>query len=251
MMKKLIDIAIILFFFSCSTREKPNTSNNTKLTDTLVSFSGYWLSENYYNSIKEFKSPRKAQEGSTFLYIPDTLGLPNITRIISFHMGDDKLKIVKKANKYYLYKYYAAGIAPYNEEIKNVSSTKITIGGKNFIKISPVKTNEGELILEEILFKGHYVTKEGKEIEFKTNGQIIGLDSFEYYSPLIDYFDAGLDVDQIKLGKTENKMDKFGFKFFGDTLEINKLNCIDYDSVYKTCNQVALGKIVYRLIKKK
>lgn len=263
MKKILFSILTIGLLFSCSSTERQESSNRTtsvdfKKLDTLISFGGYWLGEDYFNSIREFKSPKKAQDGSEFLFIPDRT-LKQTMMIYNFHEGNPQLTILKNGPKYQIWTLQNDSISEAfdvlqefsSNEIQVFSPTKIKIGNKNFVKINPFPTKDNFKILEEILFKGQYTNAEGKNIEFKNNGELIGLDSFHYYSPNNDYFDEGEQVDQISLVKSEKDLDWFGFKFKNDTLELYKLKCITYDSTSHGCGEVEFGQLTYKLWKKK
>jgi hypothetical protein len=68
-LRNIIFMVLIGFMFSCSFNDrKPDSSkafiDDFKSLDTNISFSGYWLSEDYYNSIQLSRSPQKAQDGS-------------------------------------------------------------------------------------------------------------------------------------------------------------------------------------------
>ena len=121
------------------------------------------------------------------------------------------------------------------------------MGDKTFVKINSSKKLDTEQILEEILFKGKYTNSEGKTIEFKPNGQIVGLDKFHFYDPIIDYFDEGMQVDQIRIGNSQNELDYYGFKFNKDTLSLYKLNCIEFDSTSNNCGIVEYGQLIHKL----
>ena len=74
-------------------------------------------------------------------------------------------------------------------------------------------------------------------------------ESTKYYKPLIDYFDAGLQIDQVGFGETAEKMEYFGFKFKRNKLELYKLKCDAYDEVDNRCVEVSYGIKSYDLQK--
>ncbi len=252
--RTIIFSAIIGLLFSCSSNDRQQNgttvfSNDFKQLDTTVSFSGCWLSEDYYNSIREFSSPKRAQDGSQFMVIPDRT-LQQTIMIYNFHEGGPFLEILKHANNYEIWEVQDDSLTQRLSSVEVISATKIKLDGKTFVKINPVKTQDTEQILEEILFKGQYTNSDGKTIEFKNNGQVVGLDNFKYYEPIIDYFDAGMQVDQVGFGVSQKDLGWYGFKFNKDTLELYKLNCLTFDSTDNRCVEVDYGQLTYKLWRK-
>jgi hypothetical protein len=253
-MRNLIFITIFGLLFSCTSNDRTQ-DDSKKLTDqfksldTLVSFSGYWLSEDYHNSIRQFKSPKKAQDGSQFIFIPDRT-LQQTIMIYNFHEGGTFLKILKHGDGYEIWEVQDDSLTQRLYSVEIISATKIKLGDKTFVKINSLKNKDTYQILEKILFEGQYTNSNGKTIEFKPNGQVIGLDNFTYYDPIIDYFDAGMQVDQVGLGNSQSELDWYGFKFNRDTLELYKLNCLTFDSTDNRCVEVDYGQLSYKLWRK-
>lgn len=254
-MKNLILITIFGLLFSCTSNDRKQdgsknlTDDQFKSLDTVVSFSGYWLSEDYFNSIRQFKSPKKAQDGSQFIFIPDRT-LQQTIMIYNFHEGGTFLKILKHVDGYEIWEAQDDSLTQRLYSVEIVSATKIKLGDKTFVKINSQKNKDTYQILEKILFEGQYTNSNGKTIEFKPNGQVIGLDNFRYYDPIIDYFDAGMQVDQVGLGNSQSDLDWYGFKFNRDTLELYKLNCLTFDSTDNRCVEVDYGQLSYKLWRK-
>lgn len=258
MKRILFSILTFVLLYSCSTnsgQEKINTaiSVDFKKLDTTISFNGNWLSEDYFNNIIKYKSPKKAQDSSKFIIIPDSTLKPTFM-IYNFHEGGAALTILKHSEKYEIWEVQGDSITQQSGDIQILSPTKMKIGTENFVKINSISDQGNFMILEEILFKGIYSNSEGnKKIEFKNNGELSGLADYHFYSPDIDYFDAGMQVDQIRLSKIKNdyeNCDTFGFKFNKDTLELYKLNILNYDSINKMPVEVEYGQLFYKLNKK-
>jgi hypothetical protein len=254
-MKGILFITIIGFLFSCSLTNKhkkdlSSSTDNYKKLDTLVSFSGSWLSEDYFNEIVKNKSPRKAQDGALFIVIPQkTLSLTTI--IYNFHEGGTLLEVVSNKNNYEIWEVQNDSLSQKVYDVKILSPLKISLGDKSFVKISSDTDTENFIVLDEILFKGNYTDTKNNKIEFKSNGQIVGMDSFNFYESVIDYYDEGMQVDQIRLGDSRDKLDYYGFKFKGDTLNLYKLNCLEFDSTSNNCGVVEYGQLIYKLWKQK
>lgn len=242
--------------YSCSSNDSKESNNivtvkDIKSFDTTISFSGYWLSETYFNSIKRNNSPRQAQDGSLFIFIPAKT-LKTTMMIANFHEGGPLLTILKNIDKYQAWEIQDDSIIQAVFDIQVLSQDKIKIGDNSFVKISPIEKDGHRFILEDILFQGQYISTDNKTIEFTKNGQVKGLGNYEFYSPIIDYIDAGMQVDQIGLGTSENDLEYFGFKFKQDTLELYKLKCLTVDSTDNNrCVEVDFGQLLYKLCRKK
>jgi hypothetical protein len=243
--------------------------NNTSTSEvdikekkSRIPIAGCWVSENYFNSIKYFKSPKKAQGNSLLIIIPQWTN-EKATIMYDFHDDFDYFTIVENQNMYEIWEKHVNLKTNLYSIIEVISSTKIKIGEFVLIKINPIIVKDyfhqglksEILIQEELLFKGNYLTSEGKEVEFKNNGQLKGLDGFYFYAPNNDYYDEGMQVDKMILVKSKKDfgwkdLEFYGFKFNTDTLEIYKLNCIVYDSTSQNCAEVEFGELKYRLERK-
>ncbi|MDQ3109190.1 MAG: hypothetical protein M3R17_04785 [Bacteroidota bacterium] len=260
-MKLITTIFLLLaigLLSSCSSNEPKETTDSVntgttdiKKNDTLLPFSGYWVNEEYYNSINKFKSPRKAQDNGEFIFIPERALKPTMM-ITGFHEGGPYLAVVKGADDFQLWEMQDDSLTGKLNNITIVAENKIKIGNTSFIKINPEADDEqGALVLEEILFKGIYTNAEGEIIEFKNNGEISGLADYQTYKPVIDYIGPGMQVDQVGFSRQGKEPEMFGFKFSNDTLNIYKLNCTTRDAASKECAEVEFGKLAYQLWRKK
>jgi hypothetical protein len=240
---------ITAFLISCSPGEKQNSNSEIIQTAAVeLPLAGCWISEGYFKSIRQFKSPNKAQNGAQFIVLPARTLEPT-TMIYNFHEGSPNLKVIKEKNNFELCQIDDNNLDTVHTPIEIISETKIKIGNSTFIKIDAARKGNHELVLEELLFKGTYLTKDGNEIEFKKNGRITGLNEFQYYEITEDYYDAGFQVDQVGLGKTEETLIPFGFKFNKDTLNIYQLHCLE--NAAGRCTEVEFGALTYKLVKLK
>ncbi|MCK6649455.1 MAG: hypothetical protein L6Q66_07355 [Bacteroidia bacterium] len=247
--KSIILTLIIGFFCSCSSTNSNTeqiSATNFKTKDTAISFTGYWLSKDYFESIKKIKSPKNAQDNSEFIFIPSRT-LKQTMMISNFHEGGPTLTILSNGNQYELWEIQEDTLKQQLNIIEIINETNIKIGDCYFVKINPLQSGNSARILEEILFKGIYTNASGGKIEFKNNGQVIGLENFKVFEPVIDYIDAGMQVDQLGLGQNKNEFEYFGFKFKKDTLELFKLICLTFDSINNRCVEVELGELRYKL----
>lgn len=251
-MKKLKFLAIlfaIAFFVCCSSPEKQN--NNSELSETVddhIPFAGSWVNEEYLNSIRQFKSPKQAQGEALFTVMPDKMQ-QHTMMITGFHEGGPYLEVVKGLHGFELW--YTEGTRALYGIIEIISETKIKIDKTIFVKVNAAKDEDRELIVEELLFKGTYQTGDGKKVELKKNGTLLGFSEFYYYRVMDDYYDVGSQVDQLLLGKSKTDAEPFGFKFNNDTLKIYQLNCLAFDSTSNTCGIVEFGALKFVLVKEK
>ena len=259
----LLLLLLMLYISSCSTiptsKSKPGAEDSVnkqkehtllprfKTLDTILSFSGIWVNEEYINKIISSRSPRISQGVmKSCIVIPErTL---RVTRMIAgFHEGGEDRVVVKDGDKYL---FYDEGLTFIRDSIEIVSLRRMRIGNQYFKRLIHQDTSMNDLgILEEILFKGRYQSEEGKEIDFGEDGHVLGLDSFKFYSPVIDYADGPANVDHVQLGHANFKLQQFGFRFDKDTLLIYKIQCLKFDSAERDCESEALSEIVYKLIK--
>ncbi len=260
-MKQQLFLLLIVgvLFAACSKPEQQDTSGSApvdfKKWKTALPFAGYWLSESYFTDIQQRRSPQKAQEGSEecLMVIPDSTLKPTLM-VWNFHEAIQEINVLKNGDTYQLYETIRDSLTQHFKDVEIISPHKIKIGNKPFVRITPyAKPNEGNtpLILEEILFKGKYQTPDGKQVEFKNNGEITGLENYRYYLPAIDYIGPGLQVDQVSLSAIEDKKEWMAFKFHADTLLIYQLKCIEFDKFNNECGLVDFGPLKYTLVRKK
>jgi hypothetical protein len=250
MQNKLLIISSILlsFLFHQCTQEKKVKTTDYKSLDTIIPFAGSWINEKYLESIKEFKSPKKAQSNiqECFIRIPERT-LEKTIMIYNFHEAGPAVTLVKNEDEYELWEMDNDSLSKFVARITANSPDKIKIGEDKFVKIN-IKERDGEnLILEEILFNRQFLSDKNQKVIFKNDGTIEGLDSLKFYKPMIDYIDAGLQVNQVKLGKSMDSLFAYGFNFTSDHFEIFRLNCLNYDSAYKSCQDVEFGERIYNL----
>jgi len=246
-LRKTIIVGIFGLLCSCSFNKKPHENDNSKSyekLDTIVPFSGFWLNENYIETVLRTRSPRQSQnENANSIIIPKrTLEVTSIFGAL--HDGAADMIVVKKPDKYQFYYKYDDTIWDVAYDIKLISKEKIKIGRDTYKKATE------NFFLEDLLFKGHYSSDKGANIEFTGNGKVKGLDNYKSYGVVSDYIDEGSDVDQVFLWNDDKHRDEFGFKFVGDSLFIYKIKCLEYDSVAKMCAKVDFGQLTYKLRKK-
>ena len=266
-MIRILSLLFTIAFLSCNSNTKP-TAETTGTTDstetaetaetevqfkslsTSVPYAGSWVSKDYLDIIHKDQSPRKAQETSeeVFITLPANTLKP-ATMVYNFHEAMDNLVLVNRKGTFELWEKQNDSLVNAKYTIEKLADDTLKIGGKTFVKINPDLSGDQPRILEAILFAGKYTNKKGEPVEFKPNGEVTGLGKYNFYLPVIDYFDAGLQVDQIGLGVTRDKMDYFSFKFQKEKFDIYTLKCKEVDPVDKRCVDVTFGIKVYELKK--
>ena len=265
-MIRFLSLLATIAFLSCNSNTKPTaetteqseptetseTDVNFKSVSAPVPYSGSWISKDYLQIINKDQSPRKAQETSeeVFITLPANTLKP-ATMIYNFHEAMDNLVLLNRNGNFELWEKQNDSLVSAKYTIEKLADDTIKIGGKTFVKINPDLSGDQPRILESLLFAGKYTNKKGEPVEFKRNGEVTGLGKYNFYLPVIDYFDAGLQVDQVGLGVTREKMDYFSFKFQKDKFDIYTLKCKEVDPVDKRCVDVTFGTKVYELQKTK
>ncbi|MCU0417389.1 MAG: hypothetical protein MUE33_09410 [Cytophagaceae bacterium] len=112
-----------------------------------------------------------------------------------------------------------------------------------------IKYNRLEELINLELFSGIYKLN-NKQIEFKTNGDIIGLDGISKYYPYFDYYDAGMNLDLIQLTFIEeNRFKNYIYEFQENNLIFYKVDCENFDEANSYCIEIRKGKEFLRLNK--
>lgn len=204
------------------------------IANEKASYSGAWLNKNYYERLKESKSPKKSQAGSRYVVIPEE-SVSSLDMTYNFHEG----------------------VSMPIDSLKGISDNEIEIDGERFIKINsyPSKTPRGPRIAEDLIFKGKYLTPKNKIVKFGGDGTITGFGHYKYYYVQLDYYDVGLDIDMMILGEdvADTKVAPYnyskwlGFKFDNEYLKLYKIKCEEY--VDSECYRVGYGEVAYTLIR--
>lgn len=229
--------------------EAPQETAAAPEINPAIPFAGDWLNEKYFDLIMDKHSPRDAQEKveNVFIKIPGHMKDTTVM-IYGFHESGPDLVVQKKDKAYELWEVQNNALDKKAFSVTVLGPDTLQLGEDRFVRIHAAHGNYGEaLILEEILFKGKYELKGGGLVEFDHAGKVKGLGDYTYYEVLTDYLDAGLDVDQVWLGKTRDNMDHYGFKMSDKNLKIFDLKCLEYNKVEKRCEQVNFGKLAYAL----
>jgi hypothetical protein len=254
-MKLLIPALLLTILLAACKHEakvetQPEPPKPVVINDAIP-FAGDWLNEKYYTLIQNKRSPRDAQEKVENVFIQIPGHMRDTTRMVyGFHESGPDIMVVKKKDQYELWEVQGDSLDKKAWTAQVIDPDHLQLGDDHFVRIHSAHGAYNEaLILEEILFKGHYKLKGGGDVEFTNTGKVTGLGKYKYYKVLTDYLDAGLDVDQVWLGETRDHMDYYGFKSNNKSLRIFNLKCLDYNKEDKRCERVKFGKEAYMLMK--
>lgn len=242
-------MAAILLLAACNT-PKTETANTTATTPLLstqaVPFAGYWVNKSYYDSLLLTRSQHAAQGGSIILIIPDSTGKP-LLQVWNFHEGSSEYTLYQNDETYTVYTTYDDTLINTGSTIKSLPDGNLNFAGTTFVKIAGPGNDFGFPVVEEILFKGRYTDSAGHRIELTGNRAITGWPQFNRYVVISDYYDRGLQIDQLSLQQPgSNEPELLGFKFAGDTLKLYSINCIHEDEDGE-CAEVDFGALKYSL----
>jgi hypothetical protein len=208
---------------------------------------GDWVCEKYINELKRLKSPHDAQDDAFMFSFPKR-NKDTAIFISSFHLAGG-IHITPEGDGYQFWGDFLT-CKDTTEHMKFTGKDTMYVNGTKYIRIArDTEINEAPPVAEEFLFSGTYTRENGKQVEFTSDNNVIGLDTLTTYYVELDYYDQGLNLDQMVLGNNKNK-DSYGFKFHEDTLCIYTLGCQVYDTNTKECAVVTYDKLLYKLCKK-
>ena len=220
------------------------TKLNEPVKKVSTDFGGIWVNKKYVDKLLSTKSPKKSQDITpiTMLVLPNVIN-KEVTIVYGFHEGTSG-KVVQKNGHYEIHS------AESDEPVQpfKLENDRIKINKDEFIRVKDNASKSNYNIAEQLLFAGKY-DLEGKHIELTADGKIKGWDAFPYYSVLMDYYDAGMQVDQIRLGKNFENSKLYGFDFKKNNLIIYELKCAK-KSDPDFCEVVKFGKALHKLKKK-
>lgn len=252
MIRHLFILLTVALLIACKSDSASNSEDVAIESDqngsrTQIPVEGNWLNEKYYNSIKFGKSPRDAQKTCEvcFIKIPsETNKMAEV--VINFHEAIEYLLVGQEDNHFQLWESENNKPVRMVDSIIIKSANKIKIGKDAFVRTKALDDGQQVKILEQLLFKGNYLSEAGTEVHFNKNGEVSGLGDYKYYEPIMDYNDVGRDVDQIKLGTKKDNMEAFAFKFKKKKLQIFSLHCLSKDDS-GNCAEVSFGDQLFGL----
>lgn len=200
---------------------------------------GIWINRKYVDKLLLTKSPRASQSEvhMTMVFIPSKEG-EEVTIIWGFHEGTSGI-LVEKEGTYFVQIDTLLNELQFDDDILKFKDNE-------FLLIAESKDTRDRDVAEQLLFSGIYQLGDVK-IEFTPDGRVLGMDSISYYTVLIDYWDAGMQVDLIELGRSPAQVHPYGFKFSGSELTIYELNCMAYYEDY--CVEIENGNVAFSLVR--
>ncbi len=252
-MRLLFFIAVVILLTACNqhtdSTTTPTASNATQVAEA-VPFAGYWVNKGYYDTLLLTGSPRIAQNGCTILILPDSTGKP-LLQGWNFHEGSAEYTLYKSDETYTVYTTSDDTLINTGSTIKPLPGGMLEFAGATFVKIAGPGYDFAFPVTEEILFKGRYTDSTGNSIQLSGNGTITGWPQFNRYAVVSDYYDRGLQVDQLSLQQPgSNQPELLGFKYAGDTLKMYSLTCLHEDED-GDCAEVDFGDLKYTLLRVK
>lgn len=253
--KFIILLAVVSINISCEKQRSSKSietsttySKSDKAKEIIVEnpFYGCWVVNEYVEKLESSKSPKQSQEKGELICLPKKT-FQNTMIVHSFHEGSDVLTVVKRNENFELWKYSDSILVNKVSDIKPISKNKILINSKLFIRVadSVIESN----VLYHMLFTGVYSNTLGGKVEFRSDGKIVGLDTINTYKPRIDYYDAGSQIDLLGLGKSENDIVEYGFKYSNNKLDIYSTKCLEWDDENKFCLTIDYDSLFLELIK--
>lgn len=233
-------ILLCISFFACNKKEKQYE---------IKDLSGEWVNTKYLNAVRKTKSAKISQDACIHSFIRFT----NDTALFvySLHEGISVKISMLKQNSF---------ICNFPENIK----TKLYISNdtlffyengtkESFFKYD-IYANEDMLndrLLNKEIFSGEYtiIDSLNKKLIFQEDGTVTGFWNYKSFFIQYDYIDAGCNLDILYLRVEPIDRYEYTWQFKNDTLQIYKLDCIEYDSINKLCLETKKGKLIYRLLK--
>lgn len=223
--------------------------------ETDIPFSGIYVNEGYFNTLLETKSPRIAQEScyKCMITIPEST-LERTIMIYNFHEGGGSLTVVKNDDHYQIWSLVNNKPESHLTDITLLTDTSIKVFNENFIKIGDIEDSsagrKSPPVAEKLLFSGTYIDEDGNIAELGQGGEVKGIRNYSNYYPRLNYYDIGLDIDQVGFRDVTGEYDWFGFKFAGDTLLLYEIVCVDFNESMNLCERVDYGEVKHTLRKR-
>lgn len=250
----LISILLLASFSACRQKtaeagvDEPDTvssgSPDIPAPQGSLPIAGTWISQEYLEDLRRTGSPRKAQTGSeeVMAILPDN-SAGTVTLHYFFHELVPDLHVEPNGEKYRL----AAPDGPSYDLVRTDDGIKIN--GRPFVRYPVPFENGLPRIVEQEIFEGMYQLPDGQRVTFDAQGRVRGLGTHKHYLPRLDYFDEGLDVDQVGLGPSPDNITWYGFAVRKDELVLYHLRCKKHDKADGRCIETAFGAPAYTLTK--
>lgn len=245
--------SISLFVTGCTSRTEETNEQTTpeieevktesQSIDLPEQYIGFWISEAYFNALKQTKSTKKAGD----MEVDDFYKISGDNTIVKMNIHEGGASNIIRMT------------SEVDGQIFNPDATKayakvtfkegyMFVGTKKYIY---TKNNENGFrkLVNSAFISGEYRLGDTKVV-FKNDGTITGLGKAISYQLNLDYNDEGMEYDKIYIQyKNEPKVSTYLYSVHGDTLIISAIDCLVPEGDY--CTEVAVGKTVYQLIQYK
>jgi hypothetical protein len=248
-MRVLFKILIIALITGCSLQTEKTTVQNSEsqidsvssYVDLSVEHVGFWVYGSYFETLQKTKSTKKAGE----MEVDDFYRISKDNSIMRMNIhegGADNIILMTSKNIGQIFSSDTTE-AYYKVEFRD---KLMIVDGKKFIK-APNNENGFNELVNSAFVSGKYKIDD-IEVEFKTSGTILGMDSLLSYELNLDYNDAGMQLDKIYL-MFKNNPDAvpYTYQMNMDTLLISEIECKTFEDDF--CVEIEKGKTVYKLIK--
>lgn len=251
-MKNHIHILIYIVIIGCASRAEKSEQDDSRTAEIIQlkyvelnkKMIGFWVNEEYYKSLVETRSTKKAGN----LGVDDFYRISEDNSIMRMNVHEGGANNIILMTSEYEGQIFNSDTSESYSKIEFQHNT-LLIEDMKYIKAPDGENGLNELV-NSAFITGKYWWNES-EIEFKTNGTIIGLDSARAYKLNLDYNDAGMQFDKIFIQfNNEKQMRTYLCNFNLDTLIISKIDCKIQAEDYDYCLEVEKGETIYTLIKK-
>lgn len=206
-------------------------------------FAGCWIDQTYATMIEQTKSPRKSQEGALMICIPQYVG-EKTSYVYNFHEGGAVLELQERNDQWSLIE------SPQQKKSKSLMLKRnaqgyLLLDTTTFISFATGKEKDNPLLA--LLFQGIWKSQDGAAIRIGLDGSITGMQDYKEMRPLLDYWDAGLNLDMVEMIRWDGKEELLGFLFQGDTLSLYRIRCVTTED--EMCVERKLGELLYQWVR--
>ncbi|MBL4753936.1 MAG: hypothetical protein JKY52_10140 [Flavobacteriales bacterium] len=246
---KAVYITLCVLLYSCTPLPDQETDNIVQHSEPVKYFSldkhqiGLWVNEKYLSSLQNSKSTKKSQEGKfdDFYRLSDG---NSVMRMNCHEGGTSSIILMTSPSSGVI---VSLDSSESYFEVDFIDDLMI-VGNDRYFGCGDKK--EGLLTrVNNAFFSGQYLL-DGKNIEFKSNGIVYGLDSIQSFKLNLDYIDAGMQYDKIYFQfNNEPEPRTYLYGFSSDTLRFFEIDCLTEAEDYDYCLEVQKGPVSHVLIR--
>ncbi|MCB0520810.1 MAG: hypothetical protein H6577_21490 [Lewinellaceae bacterium] len=229
---------VTLFLFSCNNEQHPKTAESPAEKKGGMGLVGYWANANWWQALKETKSPMKAAAFAeiSFAHIYQDSSQLVADVVYNWHEGmqywlqpnDSKFDLINPYDKVKTH------------EIVLQPDGSARLDTFTFIQIDMGKNEDPSKAAAARVLGGTYVVNgTSAQVVFNEEGTITGLDDYKTYNILTDYVTDEIGSDQLMLDRGNDQPDFYAFKIEGNQLTIS---FIEQDESVKAAAVYKVGK---------